>query len=58
MTQGRGELKLPDKLRELRVDPVTGYLHVGPEYFPNNHLGMYKLEEYASATRRTFSYWN
>ena len=58
MTQGRGELKLPYELRELRVDTVTGYLLVGPEYFPHNSIGMYKLEEYASVTRSTFSYYN
>ena len=58
MTDGRGKLKLPDKMREVRIDPVTGYLHVGPEYFPHNSLGMYKLNKYAGATRGTFSYWN
>ena len=58
MTQGRGELKLPYELRELRVDTVTGYLLVGPEYFPENSIGIYKLEEYAGVTRSTFSYYN
>ena len=58
MTDGRDQSKLPPQLRALRFDNVTGNLLVGPEYFPNNSLGMYKQYEYAQATRNTFSYWN
>ena len=58
MTDGPGKSKLPEKLRELRIDPVTGVLHVGPDYFPHNSLGMYDEEDYARKTRGTFSYWN
>ena len=49
---------LPDNLRELRIDPVTGYLHIGPDHFPHNSLGMYKEEDYTRKTRGSYSYWN
>ena len=42
----------------MTVNNVMGNLLVGPEYFPNNSIGMYKQGKYAQATRNTFSYWN
>ena len=58
MTDGRDQSKLPPQLRALRVDNVTGNLLVGPEYFPDNSIVMYKQAEYAPAIRNTFSYYN
>ena len=58
MTDGREQSKFPPKLRELRVDKVTGHFLVGPDYFPHNSIEMYKQDKCASATRNTFSYWN
>ena len=58
MTDSRDQSKLPPQLRALCVDKATGNLLVGLDYFRNNSIGMYKQDEYAPATRNTFSYWN